>query len=76
MKYQPRFKPEVYLRFLNSAPRFWLSVEYVEDDDGQIFYHLQGSSNGYDGDNFSFDGDSIEECLDKAILKTKFDQTL
>ena len=65
MNYKPKFSPEIYLKFLNSMPRFSIEFSIREGS-----YWLHSSD-----ETFYFEGGSIEECLDQAILETGFDKT-
>jgi hypothetical protein len=65
-KYLPRFKPEVYLRFLNQK-----SIELFDSGKYKniiIFHAIEKNKN--------YSGLSIEECLDQAILATRFEEGL
>lgn len=75
-KYLPRFKPEVYLRFLNKYEHVWDHDElekylkiYLEDewqDNGTYMTRHQ----------YVVSGKCLEECLDQAILATGFENEL
>lgn len=64
MSYRARFKPEVYLKFLNANHIFELTII----DDAELSLYATGCK--------SIDGCCAEECLDKAILESGFDKTL
>lgn len=72
MTYQPKFPPEVYLRFLNSCDHFKFY------NNPPLFYNCtfywadtQRSSRYLD-----FSGSSVEQCIDQAIIETGFDKTI
>ncbi len=60
--YRPRFRPEVYLRFLN------------EIDDFRVDYAITFLTLMFDAREFK--GSRLEECLDQAIIATKFEESL
>jgi hypothetical protein len=74
-KYLPRFRPEVYLRFLNAMHRREIIFECKFCD--EKIYCLESPNVFSDEDShFYFEGKSIEECLDQAILATGFEKEL
>lgn len=79
-KYLPRFKPEVYLRFLNNVGEFnlyanlYYDLENEESRNQDVGYGFEISCD--DGASMMIEGNSIEECLDQAILATRFERDL
>lgn len=71
-KYLPRFKPEVYLRFLNKYTDF----SSFTSADNKIYYMNFTYDNGENIISIKANGRSIEECLDQAILATGFERDL
>lgn len=72
MSYQPRFKPEVYLKILNYAD----ATKFCSNVSLSTSTNIQGLVIWIDGGIYSLEGSCIEECLDQAILETGFDKTL
>lgn len=71
-KYQPKFKPEVYLRFLNQK-----DVKTYKGVSGSTILEIPPKMEKFISKNnkkFRFFGMSIEECLDQAILATEFEK--
>jgi len=72
--YRPRFKPEVYLRFFNNAD-YHFSIKQANNFPYMIFLYTAN----FDEDSnleYSFSGSCLEECLDQAIIATKFEENL
>ena len=60
--YKPEYKPEEYLKFINSAGGEF-SINHAQSVNAPYYFCLftEGSQRVY--------GDCAEECLDKAVLK-------
>lgn len=65
MTYKPKFSPEIYLRFLNK------SLYLARDLSNKVSFRIFIGSK-----MIEFLGDSLEECLDEAIVDTGFEKNL
>jgi hypothetical protein len=72
--YRPRFKPEVYLYFLNTAEYLFEMYKFPESHNIRYILNLKTltwpDESTIEHQFMSFD--SFEECFDKAILATNF----
>lgn len=74
-KYQPKFKPEVYLKFLNNKDYHYIFVPQAMTENFLFILRDKDEAiNSAVGSEWL--GFCIEECLDKAILATRFDNSL